>query len=306
MRTVITTVAFLVVLAAILFVPVPRTLRAPGQIAGVQSTPIYVTAPGELSADLAVQPGEWVNEGTPLAELRNREIEQEVIQLEAQVRRQEIRVANLEARRSTEPNAAEVLPTARETLKDLQQRRDQAISEQSRLRIVAPRSGVLVAAEPNLVGGPLSAEGTPLDERNRDAWLETGTLFARLVDREARDAVLFVEQADVASLRVGLPVRVSIPQQAGEVLDGKVTEISRQPLLIVPPTFAARSLIPVRATADGQLRPLKPMHEVRVRLSQPSEELVLSQDVEGAIRLKAEPLATQAWRAIRRTLRPDL
>ena len=69
--------------------------------------------------------------------------------------------------------------------------------------------------------------GNLLDEQNRGALVEPGTLVCLVGDPQKPSAVLLVDDTDVARLTPGQRVRLVLDQQPGQVLTGEVLDVAR-------------------------------------------------------------------------------
>src|SRR5690606_7567951 len=141
----------------------------------------------------------------------------EVTALVAQL---EQRLASLNARRVRDPAAASEIPETQKAQDDARQRLQRLAEDIARLTLRADRAGIVLPPprEPRraLAGSQLPRwHGTPLDQRNRAAHLEPGTLVCLVGDPQRLDAVAVVSQADVERLQVGQHVTLRLYQQPG-------------------------------------------------------------------------------------------
>ena len=299
--------AFMIFVAGlgIWHLPIPRSVRAPGQIDSAGEHPVFVLSAGSLRLPRTWQDGDSVVAGEVLAVLENPEIETELLAASGTVARLMTRVQTLEDRRLTDESVSPLISVARVTLADYEQRQAQRQHDRERLTILSPRSGRLL-----LTDGRTDAEATelqrighPLQMRNTGAWIESGTRVCSVAEQSAQDAVVYIAQYDVPLLSPGGRVRLVAQQSARDVFWGSITEISDRPLESLPEIIAATGQIPYSPGAGGTLRPVTPVHEVRVRLDDLSSWLALRQPVWCTIPIGTERVGDRLVRFVSRTLR---
>ena len=117
--------------------------------------------------------------------------------------------------------------------------------------------------------------GSPLEERNRGAKLEAGTLFCLVGDPRRVEAVAIVDQSDVERIAVGARAELKFDQAAGEILSGTVTEVAELDVDVAPRQLAYGGELPVRKDNSGVARPLTASYQVRVELDPHDCKLLL-------------------------------
>jgi putative peptide zinc metalloprotease protein len=300
-------IALLGVLACcVLFVPLPYHVAVPVIIESGDAASVYVTAPGRLVH--SVQVGDSVAAGQVVAELDNPGLRRAVARLSGDVARQQARLVSLDARRVDDPQAASEIPAAREKLLDLRQQLGQRRSDIQRLSLRAPQEGKILSPPivPTLhdAGGRLPLwSGTPLDEVNRGCFLETGTLLCLVGDPNAFQAMAYVNQTDTTLVRVGQRVSIHLEQSTGALLQGTVDEVARLDLDATPAELLVRAKIPTRTDSAGVARPLEPVYQVRITLSDPPSLLVDRGGGEAKIRVASKSIGWRISRWFRRTFR---
>ncbi len=287
-------------------VPLPCRVRAPAMLDVEGASQVYVRVPGRLVEVAAA--GDVLRRGDPLARLENLEVRFEVERLATQCRRQELRVAALESRRAHDPAAAAELPPAREALADLQRQGEARRRDADRLDLTAPCGGTVLPpprrAEAAEADGRLPQwTGTPLDAVNRDCYLQTGTVLCRLGDPRRMEAVLYVAQEQIDLVRNGDPVTVRLDQSPPRKLAGRVAEISKLDLEVVPRALSASGDLPIRPAAGGPKRPLKTLYQVRVALDDREADLLIGARGRAGISVGPRSLLQRLLRYLAGTLR---
>ncbi len=267
--------ALLLLVASLLWVPLPHRVRAPAVFEPQIFQPLYVTAPGRIQA--AVTAGQRVAAGEVIVQLENPELHHRAAELATERKRLEMRLQALEARRGMDPRIVAQIPATRQACSDFQRRWERAQEDADRLSIRAEHAGIVLApparpAEPQGEEQLGTWSGTPLDPENRGAWLEPGTPVAVVAPAHELVAVAVVEQYDLPALEVGQQVHLRLVCDPGRVRHGRVIEIARRPLDEAPLQLAAAGEVLVSEAPTNE--PLVPSYQVRIELLEPSDDLL--------------------------------
>jgi putative peptide zinc metalloprotease protein len=240
--------------------------------------------------------------------LESPELDRDLIRLEGLVRRQELRVAGIEAIQFDDPVISAQLPAARELLADLNQQWQEKKKEKESLLLRAPRAGIVFAPAkvPRPTRHDLELEawyGHPMEARNAGCYLERGTLFAWIGDRTKREALAVVDDTNVGRVRPGADVNLLITGGNASLIKGKVIQVSERNLEVVPDELLAPRKLAAREDAFGRTRLLNAAYQVRIALRREAGESPLSPDqiVQGLscraeIQSTPEPLAQRIRR----------
>ena len=281
--------AAILLIGGVLLIPLPHRIAAPLVLQAEGGRYVYVTVAGRLVESLPA--GAKVEAGRPVGRLENLALEKERIELEAQVRQQRRFLQNLRARLNDDPALGPQIPPAAETLDDLEKRLQQRLEDQQRLVLCAPAAGTVIPP-------PIQADRyyrpealptwqrTPLEEEARGTSLDVGTLFCIVGDPERLEALLVIEQDDVALVRVGQTVRLTLDQTPGEVITGEVVELAKTDLKVAPRELT--KALPVRMDPRGVPRPATISYQARVRLD--PHDRVLLVGAPGRAKILAEPM----------------
>jgi putative peptide zinc metalloprotease protein len=298
-------VASLIVAACL--VPLPHRVAAPALLQPQDARRVYVSVPGTLVESRRA--GDVVKQGETLAKLENLNVQRELVELEGQRDRQRLHLQNLK-RRQADPQAAAQIPTAEQALADLEQRLQQRLADADRLTLTAPIDGVVMPPRPQLkqptIGELPSWSGTPLDEANLGASLETGTMYCLIGDPARLEAVLVIDQADLEFVRQGQRVRVTLGQLPGETLWGTIEEISENDLKVAPRELAAAKQLPTVTDPNGIARPLSASYQARVVLDEHPHALLLSAPGSAKIHVAPQALGKRLYRYLSSTFRFEL
>ncbi|MFH1300272.1 MAG: HlyD family efflux transporter periplasmic adaptor subunit [Planctomycetota bacterium] len=304
-RFLIRTALVLILIAGLLFIPLPHRISAPALIELKDAKHVYVTAPGFLKS--AATPQTVLQQGALIAQLQNDEINQEILKLTGQINQQEIRISTLERRQLDDPEAARELPTALEQLADLKDQLQQRQTDQRRLSLRAPLTGTLISAPPK----PVSQEeeslsswsGSPLDPENRDCFLERGTWLCSLGDPDQLQARLIVDQEDVEFIAPGQSVRILLDEYPGHVLKGTIQEIAEIDMEDLHPNLIHREEITTELDSTGKRQLRNTSYLARVTLEPPSERPLIHASGLAKISVSPESLGNKAYRQLRKTIR---
>jgi putative peptide zinc metalloprotease protein len=210
--------------------PMTRRVEAPLVAVPEAMHPLFAVTGGAL--EFAVAEGVEIDAGDVIARLKNPEAELALAQREGEVAERRVRLEHLRTLQAELPTAARMIPTAAAELADAEAvlAEQRAIVES--LVVRAPAAGRVLAppSRPRESRGDAlpSWSGSPLDARNRGAWIEVGTPLAVIAAPGGWVAWAGVDQADVPAVDEGHGVRMVMDEMPSVVLAGRVTHISRR------------------------------------------------------------------------------
>jgi putative peptide zinc metalloprotease protein len=230
----------------------------------------------------------------------------ELTRLQGQRDRQALHIQNLRGQQGSDPVAAAQIPTAEEALADLETRLAERRRDLDRLALTAPQNGTVLPPhrQPRQTApGDLPTwTNTPLDPRNRGAYLETGTVVCLVGDPARLEATLVIDQADIDLIRVGQKVQIHFDELPSQSLSGAIASIGELDLKVAPRELAIAGDLPSRIDESGTPRPLSASYQARVDLD-PSERLSLRSGALGRakIAVDSQSLARRLIRYLRQT-----
>ena len=290
--------------AALALLPVPTSVTAPVVLRPQGGRQVYVTTAGMLVSATPV--GQQVNASETVAQLTNRRLELQVAELESRAEQQRLLVSHLGLRRHREPELGDQLPSADAQLNDLDTQLAELNRELARLKVVAPVAGTILPPPPagKSDNDDLSSfDGTPQLPHNLGCYLESGSLICTIGDPSNTEAVAIVDQTDIQAIHEGQSVRLALRQRPGQVVRGRVWEISRLQSDEIPPQIVAERLIPLHAGPGGKVQPLHTYYQAVVRLEAHDGTLLSGAVGWSRIQVAQQPLWLRLYRGLRGTLR---
>lgn len=263
-----------VVLAGLVYaafvVPIPRRVWGVLTVEGVGQQPVFVPIAGRLD-ELRVAAGDHVAAGDVLARLSNAELESQIEYLEHRLRSVAIAAEKFFALQR--PGEEQTLQVQHDTIAaELQTLRQQY----ERLVIRADRAGTIVSAprsqerrtEIQGIESLSSWSIDPLRKSNLGTRLEANTVLCEVRPEQKFEAVVLVEQTEIAFLDVGQSVEIKLDTLPNRTLRGRVSELARVEVEIPPPQLliSKGGELPVRVRPDGQYGLPTPHYEVRVEI----------------------------------------
>jgi hypothetical protein len=291
-------VAALLVLA---FVPMPMRVSAPVMIEYRDAQRVYVTVPGAFVSGM--RSGQKVERGQTLAQLASDDVRLEVARLRSERDRQQLFLDTLEAQRLQGSTDGARLPAAKAALEDVKERLAQVERDAARLTISAPASGTVLPPPNRPAASPQSDtldswSDVPLADRNVNTYFDTGTMLCLVGDPNRFEAILHVEQSDIDLVREGQTVRMVLDHQPDRVLQGRVVEIAKLDLKVMPRELAAARDLPARVDRGGAARPLNTWYQARVVFDDQPAQLVARVHGRAKIAVDPQSIAAQCARFV--------
>jgi len=266
-------------------------------------TPLFASLAGSLNS--SARYGDLVDRGTTLAVLTAPLLQRQRIKYQGAVKMHEAQVRAMELRR--QDVAAASLPEARALLESSRTRLEEFDRELGRLTVVAPISGTLMPprARTNVIREEALSEwsGCPLDERNRDALIEQGTLLGHVCESSDRELLLQLDSQDAALLQRSQVADFQSTGNSGTTWRGIVKGIAPLSEEDLPAELIVAGLTrpPSIRTADPEVQHWQAI----VHLTIPHDSSAPILYSTGAVRIYVEPVsvASRIWRYLRSTFR---
>jgi putative peptide zinc metalloprotease protein len=310
-RLYMTLVGVALLLAFVLFVPLPYRVMCTCEIQPKDAVPVYVDVAGQLQ-EVLVRPGQTVRLGDPIARLSDHDLEIEMGRLETLKRQYETRLAVLERRRAEDEAAANELPALREALQTVVQQLAEKQRDRSHLLLVAPCDGVVFPppwkAFQEDRNGPLPEwSGTPFEPRNIGAFLREGELFCLIGQPQNMEAILVVDQADIEFVQPGQFVRLKLDELHWRTLTGVIEDVAKREVEAASPRLAGKAGGELATKTDprtGIEKPISTVYQARVPLT--NEDGLLIPGLRGRAKIHVDrhhwlTIGQRLWRFVTRT-----
>lgn len=293
------------VIAVLVLVPLPYRITVPVALEPQDAKRVYVSLDGRLTE--SVELGEAVQSGQTLAKLKNLELVFEIEKLTGQRNQQELEIANLKHRRVSDSSVEELIPTARKRLQDINDRLRNRMHDRDQLVLTAPIAGTVIPPHHVSRRPPPDAldrwNGTPLDDENKDSYLETGTLFCLIGDPDRLEAHLIIDQRDVEFVGRDQRVEIMLDQSPGTVLWGTIVEVAELDLEETPKELLAHDDIATEIDDNGITRPVHTTYQARVELDDHEHHLLIGAPGRAKIHVAPQTLAKRLYRYLSGTFR---
>jgi putative peptide zinc metalloprotease protein len=296
-----------VLLLAFLFLPLPYHVYCPLSVEPRNAEPVYVDVAGQLAA-LHVEPGDPVQVGAPLADLKNSELETTITDLIAHRNQLIAQLKSMYSVRHEDPRAADPIDEIKKSLAAAEDELNNRQTEAQRLHLVAKRAGVVIPppampAHPSNDGRLPTWHGTPLEKFNLGATLKPTTLFCKIGDPGKFDAVLVVDQSDSDQVFKGQNVKIMLAELPGQIFRTQIAEISSDPMKVVPKALSNKGggTIEIKPDESGLLRPANISYEARAPFENNEDELLTGLKGQAKINGPWHSLGWRVWRLIQRT-----
>jgi len=295
------------VVAAVLFVPLPFRVFCTVEVEPRDAKSVYIE-PGQLT-QVFVKSGEYVESGTPLAQLRNLDLEIEIANYEGRrdAKRTELDVLR-QQRDLGDPAARGQIPGVEEELAQLEEQLRQKRTDLERLELIAPVSGTVLPPpeaprQPDPGGNLPSWSGTPLDRENLGCYFPAPELFCKVGDPAKMGAVLVIDQADIEFVRKGLTADIKLEELPGDTLTGQIDKIGLDDLKVSPrhSSNKAGGDLATKTDESGVERPLNVSYQARVPLDDPDGLLRIGLRGQAKIYAGHLTLGQRLWRYIAQT-----
>lgn len=302
------------VVAAFVFVPLPYKVFCPVETRPRDAATIYVDVTGRLMESY-VKPGDAATPNMEVAKLENPNVQLEIEQLilernNAQAELENLRRGDLgnSAARLSIPEAETRLAGKNEELAE-----KQADQESLTLRVPADASGVILPPQENQQRATGDRElptwmGTPMKDRNLGCVLEEGTAFCLVGDPEKVEAILIIDQQDREFITEGQKVELKLEALPGDVIEGKIEEISDSELTYSPSRLSNKAGGELSTETDetGMERPMSTSYQARMSFDDP--EGILKIGLSGTAKVYAgkRTLGQRLYRYLANTFRFDL
>lgn len=296
------------VLAAVMFIPLPYRVYCPLEIQPLDSTSVYIDVPGQLQ-EVAVKRGDRVSAGTVLARLKNLDAQLMIADLEGQEKQCQVEIGAMRVLATKDAQRALLrMEQLEETLYGVREQLAKHREELGRLEITAPVDGT-VFPPPEVAPPPPDADelpawhGTPLDSRNLGCTLREGDMLCQLGDPTKMQAVLVIDQSEREFIREGQKVTIVLDALPRDFLHGQIAAIAHTKLKRSSKVLSNKSggELATKTNERGEEIPLSTSYQAKVPLDVPDARLYINLKGRAKINAGHRTLGQMAWRYLAQT-----
>ena len=265
---------------------------------------VYTKVPGEL-VELDVKAGDRVEVGQTLAVLHDPRLDDMKRHLDIEI---ELKTKGLEHASLIDDRSARAL--AEEGLHSVQKQMEELDAQLKNLVVKAPISGTIV--EPPREATPKMRQlkthlvgwtGTPMDPKNKGAFLAERTKLLSIAPADTMQAILYLDQADRHDVHLGLEVGLKFDHLPDRIFRGTITQIAAAHSDYAPETMAVKHGGQLATTSDreGREQLQESSYQATVHLDESPE--MLRTNLRGTARFMAVKRSVfgWVWRYVRRT-----
>ena len=211
--------------------------------------------------------GSDVIEGQVIAKLQDSRVERELLAIRSQCDRLAAELESLRKRRSANRELALRIPAVEKSYQEAIKQRQLREYFADHLTRRSPRQGRLFAPPIHIQQAsgdhlPEFWTGTPLETKNRGAWLTEGTTLCIVGDKTLREAIVLLRQQDIELIRTNQRVTLLLADRSRGAVSGRVLEVAASPVEDVPRELAHGGLVEWWNDASHS----SPIYQVRVAL----------------------------------------
>lgn len=296
-----------VVIAGVCYVPLPHHIDCAFEVHPSQAGVVYAGTPGRIK--WTVSPHDLVEEGDPIAELENPDLEIRLADLKGREEIAGVQLNNINLRSRRDKSLRAQIETQKELLQSIRSMRAKTAEELDRLTVRAKRSGYVIPpphrAPQDTGDGRLPGwTGSPLEKKNRSAMLTADDVICEIGLADDLEAVLVVDQGDVRLVREGQSVDLKLDARRLETFSGMITEMSNQPIESASMSMSSQTGGDLQTEIDpttGQIKPRSVSYQARVPLE--IKDVPLRPGYRGSAKVHVDPmsLGTRLWLVIAKT-----
>lgn len=251
--------------------PFPHYVWAPFVIRPVAAQQLVLQESGRLSEQL-VSPGSQVQQGQPLAIIKNETLELELKELQVESARLRSDLLAYEVSSNVQLSSASRISEIRAQLETVEEQIELQQQKIEELIIRAERSGTIFMPT-NLVSRPTSDPelpswyGTPLDPNNRNAFLESNTMYGTVGNANEMEAMFAIDQSEIKLLSPGQKVIAQLQTYGSNLLRTEISYVSQDELTNVPKELSQTNGGPIAVKPDetGKEAPILKHYEARAQ-----------------------------------------
>ena len=309
-----------IVVAALLFVPLPYSVDCTLELQPRDAAAIWPRVPGRL-AKISVKEGEEVKEGREIILLDNLDLQLEVTKLQGKRDKSIAQLRSLDQERIYDERASLQIKQVREILATVEQQLKEKEGDIRYLTLKAPKAGVVIPAtpRPNRNPGDRLPEwsGSPLSPKNIGAKFKETDMICQIGDPQDLEAVLIIDQEDIElvdaarqnAARVNAPppvVSIRLDADPSQTLVSEIVQVAKVELKASPDSLSAKAGGELNTKTDtyGRQRPMSTSYQALAPLDNQGDlQGLLSPGQRGRAKIHTDwqSLGNRAYRYVVRT-----
>ena len=302
------------IVAGILFIPIPHNVYCSFKIQLQEAANVYVDVPGTL-VEIHAGANQHVTAGQKLAVLKSVELDRQITQLQTKFDMASTKFMLVSHAASSDGTRGEGARIAESeaALKTASRTFTQRKLDVGKLTITAPFDGYLFSPprrEEKTEEGKLNLwDGVPLEEKNIGAWLDKKTVIAQIVPNMSKfKAVLAVDQTNIEFVRPDQKIELQLrqhPLQLYEATIGKFVPIKMQE---TPRTLSSKNGGDILSTVneEGQQVPASTTYMLTVPIE--IDDAIVIGGGTGVAKIYAgkQTIGRRIWRLLSHTFQFEL
>ncbi|MDP6467264.1 MAG: HlyD family efflux transporter periplasmic adaptor subunit [Pirellulaceae bacterium] len=296
-----------IVLLAIFLVPLPYYTNCSLYLQLRDAASVYVETPGAIKR-IHVRDGQWVERDQPLLTLGSLDVQISIAQIEGAKRQLESRRIALLQRSFEDESAAAEIAEVQEALAARDEQLQNRQRDARRLAISAPLAGWVIPP-PRVPEAPRNGanlpswSGTPLEPRNRNAFLPEGVPVCQIGDPRHLEAILAIDQGDMEFVHKGQAVDIMFEQLPGQRFRSQISQISQLDMKVMPQSLSSKSGgdLVTRTDQSGHQRPDSTTYQGSASIDDEDGLLLVGATGTAKIHTGYRTVAQRAWRYLCQT-----
>jgi putative peptide zinc metalloprotease protein len=260
-----------VVVALLVFLPLPHRILGTVDVRPYEGRPVVVEHGGEL-LKIYKKPGEEVKAGEVIVELRNKDLEVQLAQAEYERDLAAAQLEDLHFRSGDDPIAESDIPRARVRYEDALKVVAERTQELEDLKLRAPRDGIVLPppsqnGQPRVEGGLATMTGTIFDKHNTNAMIPAKYQVCQVGDKQRWEAVIYIDQTDFDFVAPDQYAKIRLEQFPLMDIETEIRQVDDDPLKEVPKRLSSKAGGAI-ATETNELGREKPQSTTYQAVSQ--------------------------------------
>ncbi|MFT5525216.1 MAG: putative peptide zinc metalloprotease protein [Pirellulaceae bacterium] len=301
----------------IALIPLPFHVDATFELEPAAVKRIYAKHQGILK-NLAVAPGQKINEGEPVAELVDIDLQLSIVRLNGEIKQLDTELRMLRRQALINSDVLLRIPEINKIRDSKQTQLAVKLEESENLKILAPMTGIVYPA-PSRSGqtgdGMLPQwSGSIFQGKNANAVLTPDDLICQIGSENKMEAVLVIDQGDIdiidRAINDGMTPVVDMLFDAwpGKSYDGELGEMAQMNVRQASPALSSQhgGSLNTRTDSRGVPVPLSASFQARVPIDNDNGMFRVGLRGQAKIYTGWQPLWQRAWRLFQRTLNFEL